>query len=367
MSSTSKNSSLAAAKSAKADEFYTQLGDIERELRHYKKHFKGKTVYLNCDDPRVSNFFHYFSYNFETLGLKKLIAACYKSQQIDLFSENKAEQAIYLVYEGDKNGSGMPELEEIGVEHFEGDGDFRSAESIELLKEADIVVSNPPFSLFREYVAQLMEHDKKFIILGNQNTLTTKDIFELVRADKLWLGYNNGDMSFKVPAHYPPRDTRFWIDEDGQKWRSFGTMCWLTNLDIAKRHEDLLVWKSYDPELYSSYDNFDGIDVGKTADIPADYDGVMGVPVGFLTKHNPDQFEIVGITKTWAKLATKKYPTQVQVSATGRRTEVGKLNDGAVLEVDTPPARKTHYIVNGKTYIQTYPRILIRRRSEGAS
>ncbi|MDI6944216.1 adenine-specific methyltransferase EcoRI family protein [Microbacterium barkeri] len=362
-----KNSSLAAAKKAKADEFYTQLSDIERELRHYKKHFKGKTVYLNCDDPRVSNFFHYFSYNFETLGLKKLIAACYKSQEVDLFSENADPQAIYLVYEGDKNGSGMPELDEIGVKQFKGDGDFRSEESIELLKEADIVVSNPPFSLFREYVAQLMEYDKKFVILGNQNTLTTKEIFELVRANKLWLGYNNGDMSFRVPAHYPPRETRFWIDENGQKWRSFGTMCWLTNLDIAKRHEDLLVWKSYDPELYPSYDNFDGIDVGKTADIPADYDGVMGVPVGFLTKHNPDQFEIVGITKSWAKLATKKYPTQIQVSATGKRSEVGKLNDGAVLQVDTPPARKTHYIVDGKTYIQTYPRILIRRRSNGVS
>ncbi len=340
MTVAAKNSNLSAAKNAKQDEFYTQLEDIEREMKHYRKHFKGKTVYLNCDDPRVSNFFHYFSYNFETLGLKKLIATCYRSESLELFSKNESDQAVSLIYEGDKNGSGMPDLDEIGVVPLKGDGDFRSAESIELLKEADIVVTNPPFSLFREFITLLVEHDKKFVVLGNQNTLTTKDIFEFVRDGQVWLGYNNGDMAFRVPDHYPARETRFWLDEDGQKWRSFGTMCWLTNLDLPKRHEDLIVWKTYDPSLYPSYDNFDAIEVGKTADIPADYDGVMGVPIGFLTKHNPDQFDIVGITKTWNGLASKKYPTQVQVSANGAESEVSKLNDGAALKITTPPAGK---------------------------
>ena len=172
----------------KGDEFYTQLADIEHELKHYKTHFKGKVVYCNCDDPRVSNFFHYFSYNFEKLGLKKLITTCYKSQQADLFSQNDSEQAIYLEYEGDKNRNNVPDPEEIGIKPLKGDGDFRSAESIELLKQADIVVTNPPFSLFREYVTQLMEHDKKFVIIGNQNAVTYAEIFPLIRSDRLWIG-----------------------------------------------------------------------------------------------------------------------------------------------------------------------------------
>lgn len=356
------NRSLAGAKLAKEDEFYTQLADIESELKHYKRHFKGKTVYLNCDDPRASNFFHYFSYNFERLQLKKLIAACYKSQHVDLFSRGESEQAIYLEYEGDKNNSSVPELEEIGIKHFKGDGDFRSPESIELLKQADIVVTNPPFSLFREYITLLMEHEKKFIILANQNALTTKDIFGLVEDGKLWLGYNNGDMAFKVPTHYTPRETRFWIDEDGQQWRSFGTMCWLTNLDIAKRHEELILYRKYTPEEFPSYDNFDAIEVGSYKDIPADYTGVMGVPLGFLTRHNPDQFEIVGITKTWHGGASKKYPTQIQVSANGSESEVSKLNDGAALKVAIPPSGKTYYKVGAEYFIQTYPRILIKRK-----
>lgn len=364
MSSVSpKNRNLSRAKTAKEDEFYTQLSDIEREMRHYRDHFRGKVVYLNCDDPRVSNFFHYFSYNFENLGLKKLIATCYKNQQIDMFSQHDSNQAICLEYEGDRSGNKVPDLEEIGIRPLEGDGDFRSPESIELLKEADIVVTNPPFSLFREYITQLVEYDKRFIILGNQNALTTKDIFEFVRDGKLWLGHNSGDMAFRVPDHYQPRATRFWIDDEGIKWRSFGTMCWLTNLDISKRHEELILYRTYDPKDYPSYDNFDAIEVGFVRDIPADYEGVMGVPLGFLTKHNPDQFEILGITKTWDGLATKRYPTQIQVSPNGRRSEVSKLNDGAAIKVDAPPAGKTYYEVDDELFIQTYPRILIRRRS----
>lgn len=357
-----KNRSLSKAKAAKEDEFYTQLSDIERELRHYKAHFKDKVAYLNCDDPRVSNFFHYFSYNFENLGLKKLIATSYRSQQSDMFSRNDSEHAIYLEYEGDRSGNRVPDPEEIGVCPLQGDGDFRSTESIELLKQADIVVTNPPFSLFREYITQLVEYEKSFIILANQNSLTTKDVFEYVRQGKLWLGYTNGDMAFRVPDHYKPRKTRFWVDEHGKKWRSFGTMCWLTNLDISKRHEELILYRAYDPDAYPAYDNFDGIEVGRVKDIPADYDGVMGVPLGFLTSHNPNQFEIIGITKAWSGLAIRKYPPQIQIGPDGSRSEVTKLNDGAAIKVDVPPAGKTYYEVGGDYFIQTYPRILIRRR-----
>ena len=291
------NKNLNKAKEAKKDEFYTQLEDINNELRHYREHFRGKTVLCNCDDPRVSNFFTYFAYNFEFLGLKKLITTCYKNQDIDLFSQNKSEQAVYLVYEGDKNGDHIPNAKEIGVKPLKGDGDFRSKECIELLKEADIVVTNPPFSLFREYVAQLMECGKKFLIIGNQNAIKYKEIFPLLKENKVWLGYQFGDMKFKVPESYEPRETRFWVDETGQKWRSMGNTCWFTNLDIKKRHEDIILYKHYTPEEYPTYANYNAIDVSKTADIPCDYDGLMGVPITFMDKYNPEQFEIIGIAE----------------------------------------------------------------------
>lgn len=357
-----KNSSLSAAKSAKDDEFYTELADIEREMKHYKKHFKDKVVYLNCDDPRVSNFFHYFSYNFEKLGLKKLIATCYKSQQSDLFSENDSEQAVYLEYSGDKNGNMVPDPREIGIKPLAGNGDFRSPESIELLKQADIVVTNPPFSLFREYVTQLLEHDKKFIIVANQNAIKYKGIFPMLMENKVWLGANNGDMAFKVPAHYEPRQTRYWEDAEGQKWRSFGNMCWFTNLDFSKRHEDLILYKKYDPELYPKYDNFDAIEVSRVADIPVDYEGVMGVTVGFLTRYNPDQFEIVGISQSWFGGTSKTYPMQQQVSANGAVSRVGKLNDAPTIRVDTPPSNKTYYIVDDQYYTSLYARVFIKNK-----
>jgi hypothetical protein len=288
---------LAEAKRNKKDEFYTRLEDIEEELKHYKNFFKGKTVLCNCDDPRMSNFFHYFSYSFEHLGLKKLITTCYKNQNADLFSQGSSEQAVYLEYTGDKNGNRIPDPEEIGIKPLKGDGDFRSSECIELLKQADVVVTNPPFSLFREYVAQLIEYDKKFLIIGNQNNVTYKDIFSLIQQNKLWLGFKYGDMSFRVPDSYEPRPTRFWIDETGQKWRSFGTICWYTNIEHSKRHEDLELYKKYTHQEYPKYDNYDAINVDKTADIPVDYDGVMGVPITFLDKYNPDQFEILGIDR----------------------------------------------------------------------
>ncbi|MFP3766104.1 adenine-specific methyltransferase EcoRI family protein [Prevotella intermedia] len=291
------NKTLTLAKKAKNDEFYTQLGDIERELKHYKQHFKGKTVLCNCDDPRVSNFFKYFALNFGLLGLKRLIATCYKSKEINNFSQNNSKQAVYIVYEGDKNNNHIVDNEEIEVKPLKGDGDFRGKECVELLKQADIVVTNPPFSLFREYVAQLMEYGKKFVIIGNQNAITYKEIFPYLRNNEIWIGYGFGDMGFKVPDYFEPRATRFWIDDTGQKWRSFGNICWFTNLDIQKRHDDLILYKRYNPEEYPKYDNYDAINVNKVKEIPMDYDGVMGVPITFMDKYNPKQFEIVGIDR----------------------------------------------------------------------
>jgi len=294
---------LNKAKNAKKDEFYTQLSDIERELKHYKKHFKGKVIFCNCDDPRVSNFFHYFSYNFEKLGLKKLITTCYKNQNMDLFSQHDKERAIYLEYEGDKNMNNVPDPEEIGIKHLKGDGDFRSKESIELLKQADIVVTNPPFSLFREFVAQLIEYDKKFLIIGTWNVITYKEIFPLIKGNKVWIGINsNRNFSgFIVPKHYPLDGTEARIDEKGNRIVSSNNTCWFTNLDNSKRHEELILYKNYNPEEYSSYDNYDAIEVSKTNNIPIDYSGTMGVPITFMNKYNPDQFEILGATESEGK------------------------------------------------------------------
>lgn len=292
------NESLHAANRAKKDEFYTQLADIENELRHYKEHFKGKTVLCNCDDPRVSNFSVYFVLNFKALGLKRLITTCYKNNEPDLFSMNECERAVYAIYDGDPECNSQEDAKQIPYHEFEhSDGDFRSPECIELLKQADIVVTNPPFSLFREYVAQLIKYDKKFIIIGNQNAITYKEIFPLIKENRIWLGYKAGDMAFKVPSNSEPRATRYWQDENGQKWRSMGNICWFTNLDISKRHEELILYKHYSPEEYPKYDNYDAINVDKTADIPCDYCGVMGVPITFLDKYNPEQFEIVEFRK----------------------------------------------------------------------
>lgn len=297
MAKETANKNLRSAKTDKKDEFYTQLSDIEKELKHYKNHFKGKVVLCNCDDPRVSNFFHFFSYNFERFGLKRLIATCYKSQDSDLFSQNNSERAIYLEYTGDKNGNNVPDVNEIGIKHLQGDGDFRSKECIELLKQADIVVTNPPFSLFREYVAQLVEYDKKFVIIGNLNALTYRDIFKLVKENKLWFGHSihSGDREFRVPADYPLNAASSRIDEEGNKYIRVKGVRWYTNLDFNERHEDLILYKKYNEEEYPKYENFDAINVDVTKDIPVDYAGAMGVPITFIDKYNPDQFEIIGL------------------------------------------------------------------------
>ncbi|MEI7425315.1 MAG: adenine-specific methyltransferase EcoRI family protein [Candidatus Moraniibacteriota bacterium] len=295
MAGKSSNQNLHKANKAKNDEFYTQLADITRELAHYKNHFKGKTVFCNCDDPRVSNFFHYFSYNFEFLGLKKLITTCYKNQSVDLFSQNNSEKAIYLEYIGDKNENRVPDISEIGIKHLKKNGDFRSPECIELLKQADIVVTNPPFSLFREYVAQLVEYDKKFIIIGHQNAITYKEIFKLIKDDKLWLGYGfNGGAAHFINTHYEDYATAG--DHKDGMIRVSGVV-WFTNLEINKRHEDLILYKQYNPEDYPKYDNYDAININKTKDIPMDYAGTMGVPITFLDKYNPEQFEIIKFRK----------------------------------------------------------------------
>ncbi len=328
------NKKLREANKAKKDEFYTQLVDIENELKHYKEHFRGKTVLCNCDDPRVSNFFHYFSYNFEKLGLKRLITTCYKNQNRDLFSNNDSERAIWLEYFGDRNGNLVPDPEEIGINYFDGDGDFRSQECIELLKQADIVVTNPPFSLFREYVAQLMKYEKKFVIVGHQNAITYKEIFSLIKDNKIWLGYG-----FKGGAgHFISKyeDTATAGDHREGMIRVSGVN-WFTNLEISKRYEDLILYKTYNSEEYPKFDYYDAINVDKTSDIPMDYNGIMGVPITFLDKYNPNQFEIIE-----------------------------GLNRYTILDVDgrNEWARKEHIhftTINGSP---KYFRILIRRRTQ---
>ena len=355
------NKNLNKAKEAKKDEFYTQLEDINNELRHYREHFRGKTVLCNCDDPRVSNFFTYFAYNFEYLGLKKLITTCYKNQDVDLFSQGQCEKAVYLVYEGDKNGNHIPDAEEIGVLPLKGDGDFRSRECIELLKEADIVVTNPPFSLFREYVAQLMKYDKKFLIIGNVNAVKYKEIFPLIQQNKLWLGYgfNAGNAYFSTPE--ANNEYAAGVYDAKTNLVKFRNCHWFTNLETTKRHEDLILYKKYTPEEYPKYDNFEAIEVSQTAEIPQDYDGTMGVPITFMDKYNPEQFEIIGITQSWAKMNSKIYPKQIQIDKNGKETLVTKLNDCPSIKIDTPPANQTYYKVDDNLYLGKFVRLLIRK------
>ena len=286
------NKNLTAAKRAKKDEFYTQLSDVEKELVHYRSHFKGQTVFLNCDDPTYSAFWRHFHLLFNVYELKKLIATHY---------ENDGGASYAMVYEG---GSDNDVLTGVKVD-LEGNGDFRSDECIEFLKESDIVVTNPPFSLFREYVAQLMEYDKKFLIIGNQNAVTYKEVFPLIKENRLWFGVSihSGDRKFNVPDDYPLNTAGCGVDDDGRKFIRVKGVRWFTNLDIKKRHEDLFLSATYykkdgsvpqtSLDRWPHYDNYDAIEVSKTKDIPVDYAGVMGVPITFLDKYNPEQFEII--------------------------------------------------------------------------
>ena len=328
------NAGFNQAKKDKKDEFYTQLSDVEQELRHYKKAFEGKTILCNADDPGVSSFFKWFSLNYEELKLKKLITTCYKNQQMNLFSQNKSERAIYLEYNGDKNNNRVPDVNEIGVHYLKGNGDFRSQEVINILKSVDIVCTNPPFSLFRDFVKQLVKYNKKFIIVGQLGAITYNDIFKLLQEHKLWLGksIHSGDREFGVPDNYPLNAANSRIDENGNKFIRVKGVRWFTNIGYKEQYKDLILYKKYTPEEYPTYDGHDGhnghnciINVGKTKEIPKNYKGMMGVPVSFFDKYNPSQFKIIG------KMST---------------TKIDKFNYG-------------YPYINGK---RLYSRILIKRK-----
>lgn len=340
------NRSLSAAKAAKQDEFYTQYVDIQKEVEAYLEFdhdtFRGKIVYCNCDNPFESNFFKYFAANFNKLGLRKLITTSYDGSPIagPLFPEydegNGKRQkpkalAVTLDQVKDEDGDGAANVTDVelflkrnkaarislqGNDQYAG-GDFRSPECVAFLQKADIVVTNPPFSLFREYVAQLVGHEKKFLIIGNQNAISYKEVFKLIKETKVWLGNSSGNMAFRVPDYYEPRETRYWKDDDGQKWRSMGNACWFTNLDHGRRHQKLDCMTMADnlkfsrklrgKLAYDRYANYEAIEVPTYKDIPSDYEGMMGVPVTFLDKHNPEQFEILGRSeKAYRRLFGKK-------------------------------------------------------------
>lgn len=399
--------SLASAKRNKNDEFYTQYADIQKEIEAYldydRNTFKGKIVYCNCDDPYESNFFRYFVLNFKKLGLKRLITTSYKpspiaNTQLELLSEDDTTPPskgrpkvtankfiINKVHDFDRNGEfNLADVAEQlrqnkGNEWAPlcGDGDFRSAECVELLKESDIVVTNPPFSLFREYVKQLFEHKKSFVIIGSKNAIGYKEVFPLIKANKMWVGTTsfNKDMLFLSPER---TDISKLADTatrtvDGIVYLRAPAV-WFTNLDHGRRHQELPLMTLADnlkysrhksllgKEKYDSYDNYDAIEVPFTDAIPKDYPGIMGVPISFLDKYSPDQFEIVGLTQSWYGLATQIYPQQVQVSATGKRSTVTKLNDGPAVKLDTPPVGETYYTIGTNCYTKLYARVLIKHR-----
>ena len=346
----SLNRNLQQAKRQKNDDFYTQLPDIENELKHYKQHFAGKVVYCNCDDPKKSNFYKYFSLNFESLGLKKLITTCYRNQNLDLFSDHTSEKAIWLECNQGTYEKGAYVPSDPVVRHLNRDGDFRSTECIELLKQADIVVTNPPFSLFREYVAQLVQYGKKFLIVGSQNAVTYKEVFPLIKDNTMWLGVTpkGQDMLFDVPEGYAQElvanakeGSAYRVVEGVIKGR-LGNAAWFTNLDHAKRHEELILYKRYSAEEYPAYDNYDAINVDRIAEIPLDWDGAMGVPVTFLDKYNPEQFEVLGITDrdNNSGLKTREYSLEDVPNA-------GNLNRRGVIKV-------------GGEFRPTYVRLLVK-------
>lgn len=305
------NTNLQAAKNLKDDEFYTTYESIVEELSHYSSHFEGKVILCNCDDPYESNFCKYFLRNFNVLGLKRLICTSYLGSkviatQLDLFDQSnelRIDNHGYVldVTQIEKGEKEFPDVfiedwlkKNRPIKKLRGNGDFRSNECLNYLRQSDIVVTNPPFSLFKELVSILVKYNKKFLLVGNQNALTYKEIFPLIQRNEVWTGYRFGDMEFRVPKDSPPRETRFWIDETGQKWRSIGNAMWLTNLDIDKRHKTLELTKSYSPEEYPKFDNFDAINVRRVVDIPKDYSGIMGVPITIINKYNSEQFELIG-------------------------------------------------------------------------
>jgi len=415
--SKSLNRSLQAAKAAKQDEFYTQYIDIQKEIEAYLEFdhdtFRGKVVYCNCDDPFESNFFKYFAANFNKLGLKKLITTSYDGSPIagrgtafPEYDEGNGKRqkpkaiAVTLDCVKDEDGDGAANVTDVelflkrnkaarvalkGNDEYAG-GDFRSAECVSLLQQADIVVTNPPFSLYREYVAQLVKHGKKFLIIGAKSTITYKEIFPLIMDDKLWIGVTpmGKDMLFDVPpkvAHamlkHGKKGSNYKLANGKVMARSAST--WFTNLDHGRRHQEMPLMTMADnlrfskhveikgKAEYDRYENYNAIEVPYTNAIPSDYSGTMGVPITFLDKYNPDQFEILGITKTWFGAASKTFPSQIQVNKDGKTKVVGKLNDQPAIKVDKPPTDGTYYIVDGKCYLGVFQRILIRRRTRPAN
>ena len=400
-----KNSNLSAARKEKNDEFYTQWVDIEREMNAYLEYdpdvFRGKVILLPCDDPEWSNFAKFFALHFMDYGIKKLISTSYAPDskpatlpyEPTLFEvedpqfdpdKTRSNGKKFVLEEKDINGDGVVNIEDLRWEYLEGDGDFRNAEVTALRDEADIVVTNPPFSLFREFVAWLVEGDVKFSIIGGRNAVTTKDLFALIKDNKLWLGkgFAQGDAYFRVPESARTAYASGVYDAKTQLVH-FRNATWFTNIEHGRRHEELQLMSMADNVLFSKHkavcgtgyrtmDNYDAIEVPFTDAIPSDYDGVMGVPISFLDKHNPDQFEIVSLTQTWSDVSTKTYPSQTLVSPNGTRKAVGALNSGPAFKVATPPTDIAYYEVKSDDpreapahYTSAYKRILIRRR--GAS
>lgn len=365
------NKNLHNPKKNKKDEFYTQLTDIQNELRHYKAHFKGKTVYCNCDDPYESNFFKYFALNFNQLGLKKLITTSYAGsliaqQELPLTDSqkeinNKTPYKTEITQVQDMDGNGSIDLKDIELilKHnkntctkLKQGGDFRSAECIELLKQADIVVTNPPFSLFREYVAQLVKYNKKFLIIGNQNSITYKDIFPLIKQEKIWLGFGfNGNAAHFINKHYEDYAT---ASNHKEGMIRVSGVVWLTNLDHKKRHEKLVLYKQYSPEEYPHYDNYDAIEVSKTAEIPKDWDGVMGVPITFLDKYNPEQFEILGMCENEDLYNLK---TRVYTSTEKKNAYFAKFGKSGNYDLNA-----SGVILSNGRLEKVYQRVLIRNK-----
>ena len=377
------NSNLHKAIVNKKDEFYTQLVDIELELKHYRKHFLGKTVFCNCDDPYESNFFKYFAMNFNFLGLKKLVATCYMGspvvgeqfEQLSLFDilpseENTPKRFPYKIEITeviDINGDGAVDLTDVEyllrnknnvLTLLDGDGDFRSPECIEILKQADIVVTNPPFSLFREYIAQLVEYDKKFLVIGNQNAITYKEIFPLIKDNKLWLGVsmNGSNRYFQVPDDYPLTEKTGKI-VDGKKYAFVKSVVWFTNLETPKRRVKIELYKKYTPEEYPKYDNYNAINIDKVSEIPEDYYGEMGVPVTFLHKYNPEQFEIIGCADYTGKYGSD----EIGVSRIGEQWMEKYRKQGGRGHYTANMTSLVYYDNDGNA-CNTFKRILIRRK-----
>ena len=388
------NNALSAAKNVKNDEFYTQFADIEKEMNAYLEYdenvFRGKTVLLPCDDPEWSNFTLYFAQNFEKLGLKKLISTSYAieskkykiqdwqptlfEQQAPWFNVDKSKiNGKIFVLDHDTNKNGRIDIEDLEWKYLEGDGDFRSDEIIRLRDEADFIITNPPFSLFREFLAWIMEAKKKFVIIGNMNAITYKEVFPLLKENKVWLGngFHAGNAYFRVIDTTDVGKYANGVFDESTGLVKFRNCCWFTNIEHGRRHEPLSLMTMQQnlrfskhreiKELgYQQYDNYDAIEIPYTDAIPNDYKGVMGVPISFLDKYCPEQFEILGITKTWFGGANKIYPEQIQVDKHGNQSRVTKLNDGATIELSEKPDGDTYYIVDGKIYQQVYARVLIK-------